>query len=120
MLDTMVGKEFEFYGVDSNEFKLDDTVYEAIEDESDGYRSYLESIVVKKSGGIFFHRPVALVRVEELNGYHEKCYGDFKGWQLVDIEDGHVWLIVGTENYDDYYPGFAFKYFPKTTQMVDW
>jgi hypothetical protein len=35
----LIGTEHDFYGIDFNHFKLDDTVYEILEDECDGYRS---------------------------------------------------------------------------------
>lgn len=108
MLEKMVGSEFLFYGVDNNEFKLDDTVYEAIEDENDGYRSYLDSVVVVEGNGLFFTKPLARVRVEEL---------DENNWCLVDVLTGHNWLTVGTDySMDGYYPSFVFNYQPDRTQ----
>ena len=100
------GKTIPFYGVDCNKFKLGQTVFEAIEDENDGYRSYLESIVTKEQG-IFFRRKLADVRVVEYND------GYFKGHTLIDAKDNHVWLKVGTSNIEDYYPYFTFEYTPK-------
>lgn len=114
MLNEMVGQEFDFYGVCSNEFKLDDTVFEALEDESDGYRSYLASIERTVSQGIFFKMPLARVKVVESSSRR----GTFEGWSLVDVEDGHEWLCVGTDYCDDYYPCFTFDYQPKITQTV--
>lgn len=29
-------------------------------------------------------------------------------------DDGHVWLRIGTDNTDDYYPSFVFFYQPRT------
>ena len=101
-----VGREFDFYGVDSNKFKLNDTVFEAIEDESDGYRSMLDAIVVAGDGSdIFFSSPIARVRVRVAGD------GDnFEGFKLLDAEDDHEWLVIGTANTDDYYPSFTFQY----------
>lgn len=103
----LIGEEVSFYGVDNHEFKLNDTVYEAIEDESDGWRSYLGSIETVESDGIFFSIPLAVVRVGEFDDGHTD------GFSLVDVEDGHVWLEVGTGNYGDWYPYFTFSYYPK-------
>jgi hypothetical protein len=103
----LIGKELDFYGVDFNEFKLGDTVYEALEDEGDGWRSYLGSIEVKDSDGIFFKHPLAKVVVEDDDD------GYLLGYQLRDKEDGHIWLSFGTANYDDWYPYFTFQYNPK-------
>ncbi len=98
---------FDFYGVCGNEFKLDGTVWEAVENECDGYRSMLDSIQRKDSDGIFFGWPVARVRVESIYVRYE-----FEGYHLVD-EDGHVWLEFGTNRMGDYYPCFTFRYTPK-------
>jgi len=108
VIDDMFGKEFAFYGVCNNEFKLDNTVYEALEDESDGYRSYLDTVIVKQSDGIFSAQPLARVRLETEDG---DCSDVCK---LIDVSDGHVWLCFGTGDYDDYYPYFIFDYEPKS------
>ncbi len=103
-------KTFKFYGVDGNCYKLDDTIWEAIEDPNDGYRSYLASIQSKSNNAnlIFFSDPIATVEVRETIIEH-----GFDGYNFVDVVDGHVWLEIGTENYDDYYPCFRFVYHPK-------
>jgi hypothetical protein len=91
---------FEFYGVYNNKFKLGETVFEALEDPDDGYRSYLSSIELINYKGIFSKRPFALVKVQE--------YED--GIRLIDDNTGHVWLKIYTDNSDDYYPLFKFEY----------
>jgi len=117
-LQSLVGKEYDFHGVDNHCFKLDDMIFEAIEDESDGYRSYLESVRRHDSWKRnFFATPIARVVVVEDNVSHsprrkhpptdDSCY------VLRDVADGHVWLRFGTENLDDYYPYFVFEYQPK-------
>ena len=45
------GKVYRFYGVDNNCFKLDNSVLEAVEDESDGYRSYLATVELADKEG---------------------------------------------------------------------
>jgi hypothetical protein len=104
-----VGLVDDFYGVDNTFFKLGCQIFQAIEDESDGYRSCLQEIAKirkpKLKGLIFFQTPLARVRVEEDS--------DIDGYSLVDMIDGHVWLRVGTGAYDDYYPYFVFDYHPK-------
>lgn len=108
---------FYFYGVDNHRFKLRDLsamtnareVYEAVEDPSDGYRSYLGTVkVADQKEGIFFRAPVDEVRVEFFDNLN-----DFDGFKLVSVLDGHVWLEVGTTHYDEYYPGFVFNYHPR-------
>lgn len=101
---------FVFYGVCGNEFKLGDTIWEAVEDPDDGYRSYLDCIKKRESDGIFFRHPLATVKVIEKKAYENQ---DFEGWAFVDIFDNHEWLVVGTEDYNDYYPCFVFYYQPK-------
>lgn len=105
-----VGKVFGFYGVDVNAFKLGGSVFEAMENADDGYRSMLDTVSTKTdpSGCIFFKRALAKVRVEVVD---EANY--FSGYRLVDVADGHVWLRLGTNLMDDYYPCFAFEYQPK-------
>jgi hypothetical protein len=35
---------------------------------------------------------------------------NFSGWVLLDVDTGHVWLQVGTDHGDDYYPCYTFDY----------
>lgn len=106
--DTIVGSELDFFGVDTNHFKLGDTIWNAVEDESDGYRSYLGSIAqVAQDNLIFLPTPLARVKVEKYEDTSEE------GFRLIDVADAHVWLRVGTDNTDDYYPSFVFEYSPK-------
>lgn len=100
-------KTFDFYGVCGNRYKLDDIVWEAMENKSDGYRSYLGSIDVsaEKSSDIFFAASLGKV-------YVSKC-ADPEGWQIVDEETGHVLLRIGTDYGDNHYPCFRFVCAPK-------
>lgn len=108
VMKDLIGKEFDFFGVDGFRFKLDDIILEAIEDGGDGYRSYLGSIAVRpETTNIFFDKPIARIRVED--------YAAIIGYRLIDIMDGHEWLLIGTDNYDDYYPCFMFLYQPKAS-----
>ena len=110
--DDLIGKTLAFYGVDTTYFKLDDTVWQAVENESDGYRSLLGNIEVADNGDhIFYPQPLARVTVENIENGTYQGY-EFEGYQLSD-GDGHVWLIIGTMDYDDYYPTFIFAYSPK-------
>ena len=105
--DEYVGETVSFFGVNCNCFKLGNQVFEAIEDESDGYRSYLESVEVVQGNLVFPRSKLARVKVEEFED------GYFDGYRLVGVSDGHEWLRFGTDNIDDYYPGFIFDYSPK-------
>lgn len=91
---------FDFYGVYNNCFKLGDTVFEAIEDPYDGYRSYLDTITLTSRVGVFSRRPFAQVYVQS--------YED--GIALIDTSTRHVWLKVYTDSSDNYYPYFCFIY----------
>ena len=110
-LDFIKEDSFEFYGVCNNEFKLNDTVWEAIEDSDDGYRSYLDCITKIDTNGIFFRSPLANVKVIEKCDYNGG--GNFDGYALVDLDDSHEWLVFGTNKSDNYYPCFIFHYEPK-------
>jgi hypothetical protein len=105
----LLGKEVGFCGIDDTRVCLsydgERHAYHVVEDPDDGYRSMLKEIVeVPLDGLIFFSRPIATVRVVSDD--------DIDGYQLVDVDDGHVWLRFGTEGYDDYYPTFVFDYTP--------
>lgn len=99
-----------FYGVCDTHFKLSDIVFNALEDESDGYRSYLDSVVESDPDGLVFPQlPFAEVKI----GKFKDAYSN--GYTFTDIVDGHLWLEIGTEHTDDYYPCFMFHYYPKNS-----
>jgi hypothetical protein len=111
---SLIGSEVDYYGADEgdNTFKVDGVVFKVLEDPDDGYRSYMGAINYSEDhSSIFFRSPIARVRVEEydLTHSHESC----NGYRLVDVEDDHIWLEFGTDNYDDYYPMFIFRHSPK-------
>ena len=107
IIEALEGKEFDFYGVYGHCFNLNGKVFEALEDESDGYRSYLASVELRNEQTkdmIFFPNPVARVRVEQDGDT------DDEGFCLKRVEDGFVVLRVFTDYTDDYYPCFRFEY----------
>lgn len=112
-------REFNFFGAHSNMFKLDSITFEVIEDPDDGYRSHMDSVVITMDENLngFFDRPLAKVKLKSENdviGQDDlEVYGVFDGYSLRDVEDDHIWLLFGTNNTDDYYPGFHFEYMPK-------
>lgn len=109
----LIGGEFLFYGISNYTFKLDDKIWEAVEDPNDGYRSCLEDIKLVNKGsvatGIYFQQPIAIVKVIESSEIH--------GYELVDVELPHTWLTFGTDNSDKYYPCFCFYYAPIPESM---
>lgn len=113
-IEQLQGQVFDFYGAEDNVFKLDDKVYEAIENPDDGYRSYLGSTeVLGDHNFIFYRTPVAKVKVVMVD------YDSFVGYKLIDVDDGHCWLSVGTNHTDDYYPMFVFRYEAKSPKDPD-
>lgn len=100
--------EYEFYGVWENHFKLGNLIFEAVEDENDGYRSYLDSVVMMPEADStirkrFPKKPIALVKVV----VDEEEFID-----IVDTTHNHVWLSIYTDNTCNYYPYFCFTYRP--------
>lgn len=106
--DKLVGlKANLYYNNEVNRFQLGSVLFEVIEDESDGYRSFFQELQVinvnaeKKERD--FLAEVTLVKVDD---------GNMNGYEIVGT-DGHRWLEFGTDNYDDYYPCFYFRFYPK-------
>ena len=109
--EKMIGTTQKFYGVDGCKFKLGEFVFEAVENPQDGYRSSLKEIVPSK--GKFQKTLLATVKITEIS---KKERGrDFIGYALTD-RSGHVWLVIGTDEEDCYYPMFEFEYTPKRTK----
>jgi hypothetical protein len=111
--DSLVGTEVDFYGVCDGFFKIgrggDAWTFEAVQDEDDGYRSLLECV---RLGGnahnlTFFASPLERCRLEVAGQP-----SDFEGYQLVGVDSGNVWLLVGTSRNDELYPCFIFEYTP--------
>jgi hypothetical protein len=127
LFESLVGHIYDFYGVDQNCFCIgvggSRIAFEAVEDESDGYRSYFDSFKVSEIGKIFFRTPIAKISLREGGCSTRRRYsGDtdeyskrelensFNGWVLEDVETGHIWLTMGTDFGEDYYPCFTFRY----------
>jgi len=146
LIDSLIGCEFDFYGVDGSCFCLGRggarMALEAVEDPNDGYRSYFACFRTEEVGKIFFRSSIAKVRLErggistrsrsywdnieytkdgkvDLGAVSPEALHDmqkdFSGWILRDVLTGHIWLTVGTDFGDDYYPSFTFRYEPDTT-----
>lgn len=126
---SLEGAVLEYYGADAGDhtFKVDDIVFKVLEDPDDGYRSHLGAIdYTQAHDSIFFRTPVARVMIETYDSGHDPDesqdeddpFGGVKqGYRLVDVDDGHVWLEFGTDNYDDYYPYFVFRHQPKSVPL---
>lgn len=97
-------------------FELDDEVYTATEDPSDGYRSSMESIT--KGGATVSNRfppcrVVGSMKVAE-EGSYESSHDVL---QFRDVTTGQIVLEVGTGNTDDYYPYYVANFDPKAMEI---
>ncbi len=89
-------------------FFLDGTVYLVIENPDDGYRSHMGVIFSAKASayelGISdyenINRQVVCRHIEKDKDYNCDIL------EVIDVKTGHLWLRVGTQNTDDYYPWF--------------
>lgn len=86
-------------------FRLDGVCYTATEDPSDGYRSSMKDIVVSEDAKMENVFPPLRV----LGDYRTK--GSYDGvddiLELYDAVTGLKVIEVGTNNVDDWYPGFV-------------
>ena len=87
-------------------FKFDNIIWEAIIDEYDGYRSCLDFIVYGNNKDFISCNDLATVIVEKFDNK------TFEGYVLKDVKTNHVWLKIGTEYLDEYYPCVIFKHYP--------
>lgn len=121
VLNSLLGEKYDFYGVDGNSFCIGRSgsrmVLEALEDPDDGYRSYFGCFRTTAVDKIFFGAPIAEV-VFRVHQDDDDADERFSGWVLQDAATGHVWLKVGTDHRDDYYPCFTFDYYPDRSKKV--
>lgn len=87
-------------------FILDKKTYTAIEDPSDGYRSSMREIKLSKVVIENVFKPVKVMGVMRQDTSDDVI--DF-----FDVKTGKVVLSVGTEDLDDYYPGFVAFFNPE-------
>lgn len=139
LFETLLGGEYDFYGVDNNCFCIGINgtrlVLEAVEDPDDGFRSYFGCFRTTEANKIFFKNPICRVKLLA-GGESEHTYffedeeisedrkamvrrDNFSGWILQDCKTGHTWLTVGTDHGEDYYPLFAFRYTPDTNNTIE-
>ncbi|MCZ7855017.1 hypothetical protein O9X81_00140 [Agrobacterium salinitolerans] len=92
-------------------FRLDGVVYIAIEDPGDGYRSSMRSLAVANDATMKNVFPAI-----DVVGWHrtEGAFGNSDDvLELIDTITGKVVLEVGTDDVDDYYPGFVARFHPE-------
>ena len=126
-LMALIGCEFGFHGSHGNLVRLNDVVYEFLEDPDDGYRSHLGAVRTTPASEHtgFFPNPIAkviLVSTDHKESWPEDWSpppkgewhdAPFTGFFLVDTDDYHIWCQIGTEYHDSYYPCFVTHYSPK-------
>ena len=95
-------------------FELDGQVYEAVENPSDGYRSYMDKLVLSNKS---VHNKIPETRImcvyRDRDGYGNDCdLLDF-----IDCKNGNVFLTIGTKHVHDYYPVCVFEYNPENLSI---
>jgi hypothetical protein len=128
----LIGCEFGFHGEQNSCIRLNDLVYEFLPDPDDGYRSHLGAVICTPAANHtgFFPNPISNVillstedeaswpkewKPPESNSFSE---GPFHGYFLIDADDYHLWVQIGTEYLDAYYPMFISRYSPKQPQST--
>lgn len=101
------GEEFEDCHV--MRFRLDGKVYTAMEDPGDGYRSSMREITVGDWEMSNTFPPVRVIGRHRTEGRYS---GVDDVLELIDVGTGKVVIEVGTDNVDDYYPGFVAHFDP--------
>ena len=92
-------------------FILDNIVYQAIEDPSDGYRSSLDGIVILERDVELIIKKLPSPIVINCNYIHN--IDVFDGLVFEDVISDLEILRIGTENFDYYYPTFVCSWNPK-------
>ena len=96
-------------------FRLDDVIYSAIEDPSDGYRSSMRDLNIEHGFMKNTFEPIEVLCI-----YREKD-GEYGGTDdiliLVDIGTDEKVLEVGTTNTDDYYPCYVASFHPEAMSI---
>lgn len=105
--------EHEWGGPDERnyvKFILDGVTYMAVEDPADGYRSYMEELKVVDEP-CKTKLPDIPVHCEHVSSGLYDCTNDLL--EFYDKTNNKIFLVIGTENTDDYYPYCLFKYEPE-------
>ena len=91
-------------------FCLDGVTYEAVEDPADGYRSYMNELVVseKRCNNTFPPQPVVCEWTDS-----ESYWGDDDILYIKDSKNKMTVLKIGTCNSTDWYPWCEMQYIPE-------
>lgn len=94
-------------------FMLDGNCYKVDEDPSDGWRSYAKD--VEEYHGEMSRRCILPYPIKVV------CYMDDNTQNTIlkfmDVENGKVFLSIGTERTDDWYPCCRFEYHPENIHL---
>lgn len=101
-----VSRDYTTHDAECLDFVLDGKTYRATENPDDGYRSWCDGITLahEKIANNFPDTEV-LVSYEDTNG------GRFL--RFCETKYGKEVLVIGTDNYDDYYPICVLRYTPE-------
>lgn len=106
--EELVGETGSLYlNTDTNRFQIGSCIFEAIENPDDGYRSMMDEIVLVTDQAQKIGSPLASIEITKSSD------NSFDGYKIVDLEDSHIWLKIGTDESDSYYPYFVFEWTPK-------
>lgn len=95
-------------------FRLDGKVYTAVSDPGDGYRSSMDRLSVTDDPIRNSFAPVRVLARKKDDDQYQK--NDVL--QLINISNGKIVMEVGTDNIDDYYPGFISFFDPAAIGLV--
>lgn len=93
------------------QFTLDGVTYVAIENPSDGYRSYCRKLAIIDNPCEISLPNIDVICLHRANGVGYYSKSDIL--EFVDCNNGKTILLVGTNNTDDYYPVCTFEYTPE-------
>lgn len=94
-------------------FVLDGVTYCVIEDPKDGYRSGMRAVQFSESSPKNIFPPQDVV----CKYINENEYGKCDILEIYDAKNEKLVLRVGTENIDDYYPGFIGEWIPENMSI---
>ena len=87
-------------------FTLDGVTYRALENPSDGYRSWMEELETTNESCKYKLPNTDVVCMVNTSG-------DGLFLEFVDVVNGKIFMRIGTSNYNDYYPCCVFEYTPE-------
>ena len=110
-LDTFVKPKERHYDDDAQGFRfiLDGVTYEALEDPSDGYRSYLKELDISNEKVSYtFPAQKVFGNMKDNSSY---ALNDVIQFKNVDTQE--IVLEFGTDNHDDWYPSCVLGWYPE-------